>query len=492
MGITLYSTRLVLNTLGASDYGIFDLIAGVIAMLSFLNVAMTVSTQRYLSFHQGKGDFETQKKIFTNSWILHIGIGLIIAVALFALSPFLFNGFLNIPIDRISTAKAVYYFMAASIFFTIISVPFTASLNAHENMLWIAVVNIIESILKLAIAISLAYFIQTERLMVYGSLMAGLSIISFLLYATYCLKKYRECSVKDYQMDKPLMKELASFSSWNLFGALGSVGRTQGIAVLLNIFFGTIVNAAYGIANQIAGQMNFFSATMLRALNPQIMKSEGMGDRQRMLRLSMMASKFGFFLLAVIAIPCLFEMPAILKLWLKNVPDYATVFCSLILIGTLVNQLTIGLPSTVQATGKIKIYQIVVGSIWLFNVPVAYILLKNGLSAYSVLVSFVCIEFLACSFRLFFAKKIANLSIREYFNRVFLKEIIPVTLSVVVCFFIVYFIHSDFRFLLTITVSVIILCTGIYLFGLCKDEKLLINSMVRKFDKQKRLKNIEE
>lgn len=481
MGISLYSTRLVLNGLGTSDFGIFNLIAGVIAMLSFLNVAMTVSTQRYLSFNQGKNDAAMQRKVFVNSWILHIGIAFMVIVLLEIVYPFLFNGFLNIPAERVSTAKVIYYFMMASVFFTILSVPFTASLNAHENMLWIAVINIIESILKLAIAISLVYFIQTERLMIYGLLMAGLSIISFLLYAVYCLKKYKECTVKDYRMEKPLMKELVSFSSWNLFGALGNIGRTQGIAILLNIFFGTVVNAAYGIANQVAGQMNFFSATMLRALNPQIMKSEGMDDRQRMLRLSMIASKFGFFLLAVIAIPCIFEMPAILKLWLKNVPDYAVVFCSLILIGTLVNQLTVGLPSAVQATGKIKIYQAVVGSIWLLNVPLAYILLKIGLSAYSVLISLVGIELIACLFRLFFAKKITNLSIREYFNRVFLKEFIPVLASILVCCIITHFFIFEFRFIVTCIVSMLIFLMCVYCTGLCKDEKKLIDEILHKY-----------
>ena len=480
MGISLYSTRLILNALGASDYGIFNLIAGVIAMLSFLNAAMTVSTQRYLSFHQGTGDFEMQKKIFTNSWILHIAIGLIVVVLLLALTPFLFGGFLNIPLDRISTAKAIYYFMSVSVFFTIISVPFTASLNAHENMLWIAVVNIIESIIKLGIALSLLWFIQPERLVIYGVLMAVLSLFTFMLYAVYCLRRYNECSVRKYQIDKPLIKEIGSFVGWNLLGSFSNVGRTQGLAVVLNVFFGTVVNAAYGIANHVSGQLNFFSQTMLRALNPQIMKSEGMNNRQRMLRLSMMASKFGFFLLAFIAIPCIFEMPTILKLWLKNVPDNTIIFCDLTLIGTLIMQLTVGLQSTMQSVGKIKFYTLVVGGIMFLNLPIAIVFLLTGFPAYFVLISFIFTESIILFLRLFFAKKIAGLSIKEYFYRVFMKELLPIMISVITCWIIIYFIDFNFRFLFTITVSVLIFATSIYFAGLCADEKVLVNGMVKK------------
>jgi O-antigen/teichoic acid export membrane protein len=480
MGISLYSTRVVLNALGATDYGIFSLIAGVIAMLSFLNAAMTASTQRYLSFHQGKNDFLMQKKIFSNSWILHILIGLIVVVLLEIACPFLFNGFLNIPTERIFMAKTVYHFMTVAVFFSIISVPFTASLNAHENMLWIAIVNIIESVFRLAIALSLVTFVQEGRLVVYGLLTAILGGISFLLYAGYCLKKYNECTLKDYHIDKPLMKELSSFAGWNLFGALCGVGRTQGLAILLNIFFGTVVNAAYGIANQVAGQMNFFSSTMLRALNPQIMKSEGMNDRKRMLRLSMMASKFGFFLLAFIAIPCIFEMPAILKFWLKEVPEYTDIFCSLILIGALINQLTIGLQSAIQATGRIKIYQIVVGSIQLLNLPIAYFLLKNKFPSYAVLISFVCIEVFACLLRLIFLKKLARLSIREYFKRVFFREAIPVLLSIFICWVITNYLYFEFRFVLTVIISVFTFLISIYFIGLCLDEKKIFVSFFKK------------
>ncbi|MDR2039820.1 MAG: hypothetical protein LBQ60_18005 [Bacteroidales bacterium] len=477
-GVTLYSTRVILNALGASDYGIFNLIASAVVMLSFLNVAMSTATQRYLSYQQGTKNFSMQKKIFSNSWILHIIIGFIIIIILQIAALFLFNGFLNIPEERISAAKAVYHFMTATVFFTVLSVPFTASLNAHENMLWIAIVSIVEAVLRLVIALSLICFVQYERLIFFGLFMACISLISFLLYAFYCLKKYDECDIKIHHIDRTLMRELGSFAGWNLVGTFSGLGRNQGFAIVLNLFLGTIGNAAYGIAQQVSGQLNFFSATMLRALNPQIMKSEGANDRQRMLRLSMMASKFGFFLLAILAIPCIFEMSSVLELWLGNIPEYTVIFCSFMLISVMTDQLTIGLTSAIQATGKIKSYMIIVGSIKLLILPSAYVLLRLNYSIMTVLIVYVSLEILAGSFRLLSLKMIAGLSLKEYFNRVFKKEFLPVCLSISSCLLIIYLFQFNLRFLLTFSVSIIVFIVTAYFTGLCDDEKIIVEKLL--------------
>ncbi len=480
MGITLYSTRLVLSALGEVNYGIFNLIAGIILMLSFLNAAMTTSTQRFLSFYQGKNDLPKQKAVFSNSLILHIFIGLAIVAGLEIAGFFLFDGVLNIPLDRIAAAKAIYHFMSVTVFFTIVAVPFNGSLVAHENMVWVAVVNIVEAVLKLGVAVSL-FYISFDKLIIYGILTAAISFVSFVLYAWYCLNKYEECSIRVFGvMDKDLIKELGSFAGWNLFGALCSVGRSQGLAIILNVFFGAVINATYGIANQVNSQLNFFSATLLRALNPQIMKSEGLGDRERMLRLSMMASKFGFFLLAFFAIPAIFEMTAILKVWLKHVPANAVIFCSLFLISSLIAQLSVGLQSAVQATGKIRVYQIVVGSVLLVSLPLAYLGLKFGFPAYSIVFSLVLTEIIAAVFRLFFLKKLADLSIRLYFLRVLNKTVVPVICSLAVCYVCVAYIRMPFRFIITSMTSAIVFILTIYFFGLCEDEREMVNRLYLK------------
>jgi len=483
--VSLYTTRIVLNGLGETDYGIYNLVAGVVVMLSFLNSALATSTQRYLSFHQGRQDAETQRRVFNNSLLLHIFLGLVIVIALEVSGLFLFGGFLNIPADRISAAKSIYHFMAVTVFFSFIAAPFNGALNAHENMLWSALVSIVEVILKLSIALLLFVVVVSDKLEFYGYCMALISVISLILYAVYCFRKYEECKLRlSYYFDKTVMKELTSFAGWSLFGAACGVSRVQGTAIILNLFFGSIVNAAYGVANQVSSQMNFLSSTLLQAINPQIMKSEGGGDRKKMLRLSMMASKFGFFLFSLVAIPTIFEMQTILELWLENVPKYSVTFCRLLLLGIMANQLTIGLQSAVQATGKIKVYQLVVGCILLFNLPVSYVLLKIGFPAYYGLLSFIAIELIACVFRLFFLRSLANLSISEYINKVFVREFIPVMVCVATCYVLTHFIVIPFRFLLTYAISCLLYLITIYLVGLEKEELQLIDNLRLKIFKK--------
>lgn len=481
MIILLYSTRIVLNALGNSDYGIFNLLAGIIAMLSFLNAALSTSTQRYISFHQGKKDKLMQQKVFATSVFLHLIIGVIIVISIELAGIALLNGFLNIPPDRIPAAKTIYHFMSVTIFFTVAAAPFNALLMAYEDMIWVAIISIIETLLKLFIAFLLLY-VKGDKLIVYGILTAGISLVLFILFFAVCYNKYKECRAsRPENVDLKLMKELSGFAGWNLFGTVCFLARTQGTAVMLNLFFGTLVNAAYGIANQVSAQFNFFSATLLRAMNPQIMKSEGANDRKRMLRIAMMASKFGFFLIAIFAIPCIFEMKAILTVWLKQVPDYTVVFCNLTLITVLVNQLTIGVQSAVQATGQIKLYQVVVGSIILFTLPLGYLLLKLGYAPYFVLIAASITELTGCILRLYFLKRITGLPLSDHIDRVFSKEIIPVVISIVTCLAITYFFSGSYRFLVTIAASGLMFIVAIYFTGLCADERLMMNSLIAKF-----------
>jgi O-antigen/teichoic acid export membrane protein len=477
MFISLYTTRLVLNALGVVDYGIFNLVGGVIAMLSFLNASMTVSSQRYFSVQLGTTNFEKLRDIFKSSTYLHLIIGLIVVVILEILGLFIFDGFLNIPEDRINTAKWVYQFMILSAFFTMNAVPFDAVINSRENMLFDSIIGILESFLKLGIAIWLIYY-NHDRLLLYAILVASLTIFIRMIKSIYCLKNYDECKIKfKEKLDKTLFKEMFYFASWNLVGSLAGIGRNQGLALILNLFFGAVVNAAYGIANQVAGQLNAFSSMMLKAVNPQIMKSEGASDRFRMIRIAMTSSKLSFLLLALFAIPCIFEMEHILKLWLKTVPEYTVVFCNLILIASMTNQLTIGLTSALQATGKIKLYQTVVGTLLLTNLPIAYLLLKMDYPAYSAIASYIIVEAIACVFRIMFLKNIAGLSVRHYLNRVIVKIILPILFAVITSYTITIVINIPFRFLITGITSTVVFLISIYFFGLYKEEKQIVNAL---------------
>jgi O-antigen/teichoic acid export membrane protein len=432
MFISLYSTRLILSALGVEDFGIFNLVGGIIAMLSFMNGAMSVSTQRFLSYYLGAGEVSKLKSVFSSSVLLHLLIAIIIILLLELGGIFLFNGVLNIPADRIGTAKVVFHFMVVSTFFTINAVPFDATINAHEIFLFDALTGIFESIVKLGIAIILIYT-GVDKLILYGLLIAALTIFIRIIKSIYCYRKYDECriSVKSH-INIGLFKEMLTFAGWNLFGSLCSVVRNQGLAIVLNFFFGVIVNAAYGIANQVNGQLSSFSQNMLKALNPQIVKSEGSGDRNRMLRLSMLACKLSFLLLAFFSVPLIIEMPFILKVWLKTVPENTVVFCQLILILTLIQQLTVGLMSAIQSVGKIKAYQIVVGSLLILNLPLAYWLIKLGLPSYSVLVGSIFLESIAGGSRIWFAHELTGLPVIVFLRKIMFVTVLTVVMAALI------------------------------------------------------------
>lgn len=437
--ISLYSTRLILNALGEVDFGIFTLVGGVISMLSFINGAMIIATQRYLSISLGAGDLFKLKSVFNSSVVLHLIISLIIVILLEIGGIFLFNGGLNIPSDRIHTAWIIFHFMVISTFFSINAVPYYASINSHENMLVDAVLGIFESLAKLGIAIWLIYS-KEDKLILYGVLIAGLTVIIRIIISVYCHRKYEECRLhlKSY-IKIDLLKEMLSFAGWNVFGLFCSVLKSQGLAILLNLFFGVVVNAAYGIANSVNSNISVFSTNMIRAILPQITKSEGSGNRQRMLNLSMFASKMSFFLLAFFAIPIVIEMPFVLKIWLKTVPENAVIFCQLILVLSMLYQITVGTMTSVTSVGKIKAFQIAVGAVEIFNLPVAFLLIKAGLPAYFVFINSIFFEFVAGGLRTWFAHKIAGLDLKDFLIKTWLYSISSAIIAAVFALLVRFF-----------------------------------------------------
>jgi O-antigen/teichoic acid export membrane protein len=442
--IALYSTRLILNALGVVDYGIFNLVGGVIAMLSFINGAMIIATQRYLSISLGAGDMDKLKSVFRTSVILHLIIGVGIVILLEIAGLFLFNGALNIPPERIGAAKTIFHFMIVSTFFTINAVPYDASINSHENMVFDAILGIMEAVSKLGIAVLLTYT-SVDKLVFYGILIAGLTILIRIIKSYYCLRKYEECRMKyNSRLDTGLLKEMISFAGWSFFGLLSSVLKNQGLAILLNLFFGIVVNAAYGISNQVNSNIRAFSSNMIRAIMPQITKSEGSGDRNRMLRLSVFASKMSFFLLAFFAIPIIVEMPFVIKIWLKTVPENTVIFCQLVLVLTLLYQITIGTMASVTSVGDIKTFQIAVGAIELLNLPVAFILIKIGLPAYSVFLGSIVMELIAGGLRTWFANKIAGLDTRAFLIHTWLYSMISASIAATFALSLRFFLEQGF------------------------------------------------
>jgi len=480
--ISLYATRLVLQALGAEDFGLYNVVGGMIALLTFLNAAMTTATQRYLSFNLGKSDLDSVKRVFANSIVLHIIIGLIVVILVEGFALYFIQNKLNVDPSRLETAKYILHFTVISTFITIISVPYDAVINAHENMSFLAVIGIFESILKLVVSVCLLY-LSGDKLFIYGLLTMVSALIVRLIKRYYTLKSYEECkiSLKEWY-DPTEIRELTSFASWNVFGALCSLARNQGVAVVLNLFYTTVVNAAYGIANQINAQLMFFSQTMMSAIRPQIMKSEGANDRGRMIRLSLSANRLSFYLFTFFAIPLYFQMPFVLSVWLKNVPAYSVEFCRAILLLTMANQINMGLMTAVQAIGNIKLYQIIAGGIQLLTLPIGFLFLNFGYPPYLIiLVSFV-LECISTVFRIFYFKHLTGYSIKSYFFGVIVKSFITMLPSVAVIFFICKSLNQIrwIEFILISFLSACIYGLCILIYGLDKEEKEVFKGIFTK------------
>lgn len=416
--ISLYVTRLVLNALGSEDFGVFNVVGGIIGMLSFLNGAMTTSTQRFMSHSAGKNDLTLQKQIFNNSIILHFIIG-IAAVILFEVAgPLFFKYLLKLPESSVHAAKMIYQFMIVSTFFTIISVPYDAVINARENMLLYAILGIIETLLKLVIAVAVVYT-ASDKLILYGLLMASLSVVMLIVRQIYCHRKYPEChfNPKEYY-HRGSIREQGGFASWSLLGSATSMISWYGVGVLLNNFFGTIVNAAQGVAGQINGQISAFANTMSKALNPQLMKSEGACDRERMHRLAFLGSKAALILFSVFAIPLFIEATYIMKIWLKNVPEYAIIFLKLVLIRTAIEQTGYSFFSCIQAVGKIKKYQIATSIVFTITLPLSYMLFRLGCPPYAIYIVLILSAIAINTIIIYMANRYAEISLTDYLKNI--------------------------------------------------------------------------
>jgi O-antigen/teichoic acid export membrane protein len=478
--ISLYSTRLILNALGAEDFGLFNVVGGAIAMLSFLNNAMAGATQRFMSYSQGEGDLEKQKSIFNVSTILHFIIAILVVLLLEGAGYLLFNGILNIPADRIEVAKLIFHFMLASTFFTIISVPYDAVINAHENMLLVAILGVVEALVKLSIAI---YITQThfDKLVSYGILMAALSIFLLIIRRIYCHRKYQEVVInfKAY-FSKPLFREMTGFAGWSFLGASTSLIANYGQGIVINVFFGTIVNAAQGVAGQVSGQLGAFASTMLKALNPIIDKSEGAGNRSLMLKASMMGSKISFFLLMFFYIPVIIEMPLILKLWLKEVPEFTLIFCKLLLVRNLIEQLFQPISSSIAAVGKIKKFQTYISILNLVPLFICYLLFYYGYSPSSLYVVYIFSSIVNGGITLYFARKDCGLSFSVFFNEVVFKCIGSlIMISIISSIPLLFIPDGIFRVLIVFFISSVSFIAAVWIFGLDQIEKANIRKIIK-------------
>lgn len=479
MAVSLYTSRVVLNTLGVEDFGIYNVVGGIVTMFTFMNGAMASATQRYLTFELGRGDIERLHKVFCTSMHIHALISLAIFILAETIGLWFLYTHMTIPADRMDAALCVYQFAVASCIVVLMSVPYNASIIAHEKMSAFAYISILEVVLKLLIVYMLVWF-DFDKLKLYAVLMFCVQMISRIAYGRYCGKHFKETR---YQRiwDRKLFREMTGFAGWSLFGNLAVVAFTQGLNILLNMFFGPVVNAARGIAVQVQNAIQGFCANFQMALNPQITKNYASGDLKQMHRLVFASSKYSFFLLLFLSLPVIIEAEQILTVWLKIVPTHAVNFVRLILCIIMVDAIANPLIVSAQATGKIKVYQAVVGGVLLLIVPVAYIVLKLGgspESAFTVHFAFVVLAQIA---RVWMIRPMIRLSVWEYVKEVICRIVGVVILSVTFPIAIYEMLAPSLeRFLLVVCVCVVSVGTAVYFAGLQKSERVFVVNKVKK------------
>jgi O-antigen/teichoic acid export membrane protein len=479
MLISLYTSRVVLNTLGVEDFGIYNVTGGVVAMFGFFNGAMTSATQRFLSYEIGKGDFDQLRKTFNATQIIHIGIAVIIFILAETVGLWFVRTYLVIPVERMNAAIWVYHLSVLSFMISIIQVPYNAMIIAHEKMRVYAYVSIIEVLLKLFIVFLLTW-ITFDKLKLYGVLIFGVTFVIATIYRVYTQKNFEE-SKFEVVKDKKLYKILISYSGWSLFGNLAAVAKGQGVNILLNIFFGPAMNASQAIANQVQGAVQGFVSNFQMAVNPQIIKSYANEEKEYMTTLIFRSSKFSFYLVYLLSLPMILEVEQILKLWLKIVPDHAVVFTILTLVVILVTCVTGPLTTAIQATGKISIYQSIAGTLQMFILPMSYVLLKFSFNPVIPLYVTIVIEIIALCICLFFASKSTGFSVIFFFRDVILKITLIVLLTLP--FLLIFRNMLDenlLRLIIVINISVVWSMIIIYTIGLTKSEKLIVINNIKK------------
>ena len=453
MVVALYTSRVVLNTLGVEDYGIYSLVGGFISLFSFLNAAMSSATQRYLTFDLGKNDSHRLRKTFSVTLTIHMGIALIVLLFAETLGLWYINNIMVFPVERSFAVNVVYQFSIAATLLSIIQVPYNALIIAHERMNVYAYVSIVEVLLKLLIVFLLVLF-GSDKLITYSILTFIVALSIRLFYQFYCRRKFKESHYK-FEWDKGYYKELISFSGWSLFGNMSAVARGQGVNVVLNLFFGTTVNAAYGIALQVQSAVGGFATNFQLAVSPQIVKQYAQGNIKQVQSLVFRSAKFSYLLLIILVSPIFINIDYILYIWLKNAPEYSAIFIQLSLIYLLIDSLSFSLIKAVQATGRIKYYQIVLGTLTFMSLPLSYIALKYGGSPETVFIVLIIVTFSTLLTRMFFVKKLLEINPIDFMKYVLL----PISIVTVLISFIGYILYDYLivnSFLALIGVSVLI------------------------------------
>lgn len=477
----LYTSRVILQALGVEDYGVSNVVGGVVGLFAFLRTSMTKSTQRFLNVEMTKTDGKLNET-FCTSLNIHLFIGLIALIITETIGLWFLNTYIQIPEGREFAANIIYQSTILSLIVTIVSVPYSADIIAHEEMGYFAVVSIVDAILRLAIALLIAHS-NGDRLIFYGVLMAVISIVNLLMYIVYCRVKYEE-SKYHMMLDKQLTKDLFGYTTWTVVGQAAVLGTNQGNNILLNMFHGVVSNAAMGVAQQVNGAVSTLTSNFQTAFNPQITKSYASKDYDYLKKLVYATSKISFFLLVVVSLPIMFNISFLLNLWLDEVPPYAEVFCILILCNSILNALSAPLNYTVLSSGKIKWFQIFSSFAFLSDLIILYPLFLLGFPPATALCVKVVSMILVVFVRLYFAQReVECINIYSYTRQVLMPLALSTGLSIIAgC--VLFNLSTNLCQTVLATLGLIVtIILNIMLFGLSKSERGLIIKVMRRIIK---------
>ena len=475
--IGLFSSRFIIRSLGVEDFGLYSVVGSVVVMMGFLNTVMTTTTYRYLAFEMGKGKDGELNKVFNISMVIHLGLALALILLTEILGVYYVHNYLNVDASRIPDALFVLRFSTYAMVFSILSIPFQGLVTAQERFDVRVAIEIVRSILQFIIALGIVYYLG-NKLRMYAVLIAVLGIIPAALFFIYCKQSYSAIVKWDLQNDRSKYREMIGFSGWIMIGAAASVGKTTGTALIINSFFGTLLNAAYGIAIQVNSIVIMFAQNLGQAAIPQITKNFSSGNTDRSFTLVAYISKYTYFLMLLTGLPILLDTKFLLTLWLGELPAYTVIFSQLMIANALIESLNSGISAVVSATGKIKYFQIILSGISLLSLPIAYSLFKAGYRPSSILVVFISTAILNVIVRQILLKKIINFNVVYFLKTSYLKALY-VTLAITPLFFFHHILPVGIlRFILFSLVVIIWLLAAISLVGVSQNEKQLLQQLI--------------
>ena len=479
MIITLYTSRVILDTLGVDNYGIYNVVGGVIAMFSVVSGSITNAISRFITFGLGKGEKEHLNSIFITSVNIQFIIGFLIFILAETIGTWFLNTHLNIPQQRIAAANWVLQFSLLSFIFGLWSVPYNACIIAHEKMSAFAYVSILEAALKLTVAYLLTIS-PWDKLITYACLLTSVDLFIRFIYGLYCKKHFEECKYH-FLWDKKLLKEMGKFSGWQFLTNTCWMINTQGINILMNLFFGVAVNAARGVAIQVDGAIMRFVTSFTTAINPQITKSYAQGDKEALYTLVCNGAKYTFYLMLLFQLPAFLEADTILNIWLKNVPAHAVSFLQLTMIGTMLNMLGNTQLTACMATGNIKKYTIVITSVGFLVLPLSWIAFKIGLPPESCYLAFILVYCAVLFTRLSIMKELIGCPILLFVKRVFFR-IVPVTLlaAIIPYLYVENTNSSILRLIITVCICTLCSISAIMVIGINSKEREVVKNVIKK------------